>query len=247
MPQLTQEGAVLCPQATQGQVAAASLLPTELLLAPLPLALQDSGTSRLLNLPYLEPLAGTLDGWLLDQWCAAGCPGSGMHCVPSWLRGELCALLYAGLQLPAMSGQVAGPGCELCSIQTLQLSWAPRACLLCRYNASSRYYDAFFLQSLPANTSELYSERLPASSSSKSSSMAAATDSRAVQRGAAAGWGGALPLKLAQAAPPQLQPGWPPSGAAAGAGVQYSVLANQTAIHGLPAAISQVGQAVVEY
>ena len=72
--------------------------------------------------------------------------------------------------------------------------------------------------------------------------MAAATDSRAVQRGAAGGWGGALPFKLAQAAPPQLQPGWPPSGAAAGAGVQYSVLANQTAIHGLPAAISQVGR-----
>ena len=33
-----------------------------------PLVLQDSGTSRVLMLPFLEPLAGTLDGWLLDQW-----------------------------------------------------------------------------------------------------------------------------------------------------------------------------------
>lgn len=33
---------------------------------------QDSGTTRLLTLPYLEPLEGTLDGWLLNQWCAQG-------------------------------------------------------------------------------------------------------------------------------------------------------------------------------
>lgn len=35
---------------------------------PCRLVLQDSGTSRILTLPFLEPLAGTLDGWLLEQW-----------------------------------------------------------------------------------------------------------------------------------------------------------------------------------
>lgn len=88
-------------------------------------AAADSGAQRVLALPFMEPLDGTLDAWLLQQW----------------------------------------------------------------YDSGSRHYDAFFLQSLPPNLT------------------------------AAAG-----------GAPLAAQP----------AQLQYSVLANQTAIHGLPAAITQV-------
>ncbi len=53
--------------------ASCECLGLTLAAASLPLAVQDSSTSRLLTLPFLEPLEGTLDGWLLDQWCAAAC------------------------------------------------------------------------------------------------------------------------------------------------------------------------------
>ena len=33
---------------------------------------QDSGATRVLTLPFLEPLAGTLDSWLLQQWWVGG-------------------------------------------------------------------------------------------------------------------------------------------------------------------------------
>jgi hypothetical protein len=30
--------------------------------------LRDSGATKVLRVPYLEPLGGTLDGYLLDGW-----------------------------------------------------------------------------------------------------------------------------------------------------------------------------------
>ena len=111
------------------------------------------------------------------------------------------------------------------------------AYLCCRYNASSRHYDAFFLQSLPYNLTGLPTEgQLPGSRRG----MAADTSSQAVQQAAASGWGGSQRLDPARAAQLGQRPSWQVAGAGAGpAEVQYSVLANQTAIHGLPAAISQ--------
>ena len=79
---------------------------------------------------------------------------------------------------------------------------------MCRYNSSSRHYDAFFLQTLPPN-------------------LTAASTAAARAAGAGAvpgGWAG-----------PAERYGTDPA-----AELRYSVLANQTAIHGLPAALTQV-------
>ena len=35
-------------------------------------AVQDSGTTRVLALPFFERLAGTLDAWLLQNWWVQG-------------------------------------------------------------------------------------------------------------------------------------------------------------------------------
>ncbi len=112
------------------------------------------------------------------------------------------------------------------------------AIVCCRYNASSRHYDAFFLQSLPPNVTGLPFEDQPAHGSRR---MAAAMDSHAAQQRDVVRWDGTMLSQPTQAAPAGQQHDWQPSIAAAGPEVQYSVLANQTAIHGLPAAISQVG------
>ena len=40
-------------------------------------AVQDSGTTRVLALPFFERLAGTLDAWLLRNWWVLGRSGAG--------------------------------------------------------------------------------------------------------------------------------------------------------------------------
>lgn len=90
-----------------------------------------------------------------------------------------------------------------------------------RYNSSGRrHYDAFFLQTLPNLTTT------PGAAHPAATGAAAA---RRLRHGAAAAASASAGTARHMGA-----------AAAAGAALQYSVLANQTAIHGLPAAISQV-------